>query len=428
MSRSKKKEEEIYKLVDEYFESVTNDDLRPPQWKVSIGGGYYDAKEAKAAIRCYLLGLLSTQKTVVEFEDAFASYMGLSHCAATNSGTSANVLALNTLIESGHLQPGDEVAIPATTFISVATPIIQLGLVPVYIDVNVDTLNMDPTELEKVLQGNHKVKCVIIVHTLGYPAEMDRFVDIAKEHKLKIVEDCCEAHGASFKGKKVGSFGDIATWSFYVAHNMTTAEGGMVGTSSEEYATIIRDLREFGRDRTYTGERYGYTKGNLVDFDERYTFHLIGWNFRMADAPAAFGNEQLKKLDQTNAIRQKNAEYLIRGLAGLGSAFILPPLSNDVYTHVYYSFPLTIKEGSGLSRKGLTQYLESEGVETRAIMCGTLPDQPSLSKAPGRSGGALTNSRYVRDNSFFVGCHPLLDTVDLDYLIEKMTNYVKNIK
>jgi len=426
MSRSPEKEEKIYKLVENYFDDVTNDDLRPPKWKASIGGGYYGADEVNAVIGCYLKGLLSTQKPVIEFENAFSAFMGLEFGIATNSGTSANILALNTLIEAGHLERGDEVALPATTFISVATPILQLGLVPVYIDINRETLNMDMGELQNALEGEHNIKCVMAVHTLGCPSDMGALMSLAKQHDLKVIEDCCEAHGAEFNGKKVGSFGDMATWSFYVAHNMTTAEGGMVATNREEYQKILRDLREFGRDRTYSGERYGYTEGNLVDFDERYTFHQIGWNFRMADAPAAFGHEQLKKLDEMNEIRIKNARYLISGLRKHENVLSLPPILDYSSKHVHYSFPIVIKDASRFPRKAFAQHLESQGIETRAIMCGTLPDQPNLANAPGRSVGDLTNSRYVRDNAFFVGCHPLLGENELDHIIETISNYLTN--
>ncbi|MFT5036460.1 MAG: CDP-6-deoxy-D-xylo-4-hexulose-3-dehydrase [Candidatus Azotimanducaceae bacterium] len=425
MSRSTEKEQDIYKRVEEYFSEITREEMIPSHFKVPIGGGYYGSDEVNAAIKCYLHGFLSTQKPVIDFENAFSKHMGVAHSIAVNSGTSANILALNALKEVGHLKPGDEVALPATTFISVASPILQLGLVPVYIDIDQETLNIDVQELAKALEEkDHKIKCVMVVHTLGMPAPMEEIMVLAKEYTIKVIEDCCESHGAELHGKKVGSFGDIATWSFYVAHNMTSAEGGMVATNSDEYQKVIRDLREFGRDRTYSGERYGYTQDNLVDFDERYTFHRIGWNFRMADAPAAFGHVQLNKLDETNAIRTKSAKYLHAGLKKHKNVLILPKLSDDTFSHVYYTFPMVIKDGVKFPRKEFAQFLESESVETRAIMCGTLPDQPSLAHAPGRSVGDLSNSRYVRDHSFFIGCHPLLGTEELDYAIEKISEYI----
>ena len=153
------------------------------------------------------------------------------------------------------------------------------------------------------------------VHTLGNPADITRIMEIADQNDVKVIEDCCEAHGAEWGGQKIGSYGIISTWSFYVAHHMTTAEGGMALTSDDELDTILRELREFGRDKGYNGERYGMKKAGLINFDERYTFHRIGWNFRMADAPASFGIQQLNKLDSMNETRLINAKYLTNGLS-----------------------------------------------------------------------------------------------------------------
>jgi len=189
-------EKSISALVKDYFKQISNDDLKPPNWKVSIGGGFYGEEEVNAVVECYLHGSLSRQGTVQEFEKNFASYIGVQDCIAVNSGTSANILALNTLLETGELKKGDEVALPATTFISVATPVVQLGLVPVYIDIEEDTLNISGDKLELALEESNKIKCIMIVHTLGCPADMTRLTKISKKYNLKVIEDCCEAHGA----------------------------------------------------------------------------------------------------------------------------------------------------------------------------------------------------------------------------------------
>jgi len=415
--------EEIFQNIKEYFETISTDDIKPSKWKVPIGGGFYGHDEVNAVLECYLNGSLSIQKPVVEFEKNFAAYIGCNYGVATNSGTSANILALNTLIESGDLMPGDKVAIPATTFISVVTPILQLGLVPVYVDIKKD-LNMNMDELKKVLLFEDGIKCVMIVHTLGFPADMSSLLKLSAEYNFKIVEDCCESHGAAIEEKKIGSYGDISTWSFYVAHHMTTAEGGMVLTNSEKYQIILSELREFGRLKTYEGERFGYTKDNLVDFDERYVFHRIGWNFRMADAPAAFGIEQLKKLDKMNETRKSNAKFLIDNLKK-HEDLILPDYSSNERTITYYSFPIILKEDSNINRKSFIQYLESSGVETRAIMCGTLPDQPSLKDSIGIITGDLKISRYIRDRAFFIGCHPMLKEEHLQHTVDTINKYLK---
>lgn len=427
MNNQQKTEAKVYTEIKSYFKNLPKNHFKNPNWVAPIGGGYYDDKEIVAVTKCYINGLLSTQKPVVEFENKFSAYIGNKHGIAVNSGTSANILAFNALLENGDLKKGDEVALPATTFISVATPILQLGLKPVYIDINPKTLNMDMGALAEALQKKNKIKCVIVVHTLGYPADMDALLRLAKKFKFKVIEDCCEAHGAKINGKTVGSFGDIATWSFYVAHNMTTAEGGMIQTNSDTYNVLLRDLREFGRRRVHQGPRYSYSSGKLKDFDERYTFHKVGWNFRMADAPAAFGIEQLKKLDTMNKMRIKNAAYLIKHLQSVSDVLQLPSVVNTAVQHTYYTFPIVIKDTKRIVRKEFARYLESHKIETRAIMCGTLPDQPGLVGTPGRSFGNLKQSRYVRDNALSIGCHPLLGREELDHIITTIKNYISHV-
>lgn len=423
---SLKLENAVYDSVKKYFDSVSIKDIRPNSWKVPIGGGFYGHEEVIEVVKCYLNGSLSIQKPVIDFENKFSDYIGTNYGIATNSGTSANILALNALIDAGYLELGDEIVVPATTFISVATPILQLGLIPVYVDVEVDTLNIDLNELERVVNDDDRnIKGVMIVHTLGNPVDMNRVNKIIGNTDVQIIEDCCEAHGAECDGKKIGSYGIMSTWSFYVAHHMTTAEGGMVLTDSKELDIILRELREFGRDKEYSGERYGMNRGNLKDFDERYTFHRVGWNFRMADAPASFGIQQLKKLDDMNKIRLKHAEYLIENLSQFNQYLQIPSKNTEYNVNTFYSFPIIIKKNAKIQRKNFVRYLESQGIETRAIMCGTLPDQPSLCNEIGIEYGELSQSRYIRDNGFFIGCHPCLEEDDLKYVIETITSYFK---
>lgn len=419
-------QKKVYDSIKDYFDKVSMKDIRPNSWKVPIGGGFYGHEEVNEVVKCYLNGSLSIQKPVMEFEDKFSNYIGTKYGIATNSGTSANILALNALLDAGCLELGDEVALPATTFISVATPILQLGLIPVYVDVEVDTLNLDLDEFEKLLNDNDRnIKCAMIVHTLGNPVDMNRVNRIIGNKDILVIEDCCEAHGAECDGKKIGSYGIMSTWSFYVAHHMTTGEGGMVLTDSKELDIILKELREFGRDKEYSGERYGMTIGNLKNFDERYTFHRIGWNFRMADAPASFGIQQLAKLDDMNQIRLKHANYLIKNLSQFSEHLQIPTENTEYSVNTFYSFPIILKKNTKIQRKNFTQYLESNGIETRAIMCGTLPDQPSLCNEIGIEYGELTQSRYIRDNGFFIGCHPCLEEDDLKHVVKTITNYFK---
>lgn len=417
------KEREIYKSIEQYFQNADPKARRPSSWRVPIGGSFYDAREVNAVLECFFRGWISVQKKVAEFENAFAEYVGAKWGVATNSGTSAITLTLATLLETGDLQRGDEVMVPATTFISDAMAVIQLGLIPVYVDVDPETFNINPEEMEKAIDPK-KTKAALVVHNLGYPSDMDAVMDIAKRYNIKIIEDCCEAHGARYKGKKVGQFGDFAVFSFYVAHNITTGEGGMILTNSDRYHAIVAELREFGRLKSYQGPRYGYSDGQLAEFDERYTFHRLGYNFRMADTPAAFGIEQLKRLDELNSRRTQYARYYWEHLQSLDDTLAFPiSLDDPNIVHAFYGFPIAIKPEAALRRSEFANFLESKGIETRAILCGTLPDQPSLRRAPGRTAGDLPVSRWIRDNAFFIGCHPNLSPEDVQHAVHTITEY-----
>jgi CDP-6-deoxy-D-xylo-4-hexulose-3-dehydrase len=418
-------ETELYNKLEEYFRQTNPKERHPSPFRVSVGGSFYDEKEVKAVLECYLKGWLSTQKKVVEFEKIFSDYIGTQYAVAVNSGTSANTLALNSLMEAGDLKRGDEVIVPATTFVTVATPIIQLGMVPVYVDVDANSLNINPKEIEKAINPG-KTKAIMVVHTLGRPADMAKIMEIAKNCNLKVIEDCCEAHGAEFYGKKVGTFGDLATFSFYVAHNITTGEGGALLTNSDKYYQLVAELREFGRLKSYKGERFGYSDEKLKDYDERYVFQRIGYNFRMADAPAAFGIEQIKKLDALNEQRIRNAKFYIDNLDDkLRAIFQVSSLNDSAIFNVFYAFPLVIKRGLPVSRKKIVKYLESKGIETRALFCSSLPDQPCFKNVPGRTVGQLPVSRWLRDNAFFIGCHPGLNENDLRYVIEALKEAIE---
>jgi len=418
------KEQLVYKAIKEYFNEVSIEDLKPNSWKVPIGGGFYSDEEVNAVVKCYLHGSLSIQKPVVEFENNFSDYIEMKYGIATNSGTSANILALDALIKHGKLKPGDYVVVPSTTFISVATPVLQLGLIPLYVDIDKETLNLDLNELQSAIK-EYKPKCIMAVHTLGNPLDMDKLMNMVEGTDIQLIEDCCEAHGAEWDGKRIGGFGVMSTWSFYVAHHITTAEGGMVCTNDADLNVTLRELREFGRDKSYQGERYGIKSGNLINFDERYTFDKVGWNFRMADAPASFGNEQLKKLDDMIDIRLKNASRLIDGLSKFDNIKTFSH-NTDYKKNSFYSFPIILSDG--ISRNNMARYLESKGIETRSIMCGTLSDQPALCDEPKIEHGNLKASRYIRDNAFFVGCHPLLGDEEIDYVIETINGYLKSIR
>jgi CDP-4-dehydro-6-deoxyglucose reductase, E1 len=377
---------------------------------ITVGWPVYDEKEILRAIDALLDLRLSQGPAVREFEAAFAKYVGTKYAVAVNSGSSANLLALNALIEVGQVARGSEVIIPAATFATVASPIIQLGLIPVYVDVDPVSWNIDPKEAEKAI--TKKTRVIMPVHSFGNPADMKTIMGIARKHKLIVVEDCCEAHGAAIDKKKVGSFGDMGTLSFFVAHNITTGEGGMIFTNSKKYYDALVSLREFGRLKKYPKKRFGLKDPLMGNYDERYMFTNVGYNVRMTDIAASLGIEQLKKLDLLNAKRIRIVKEYQRHLDQYNKFLELPKVRKGDL-HSFYGYPFLVKENSQFSRNKLALFLESRGIETRAFFAGCLPDQPGFKNKPKRVVGKLPESRYVRDKAIFIGCHPALTKIQI---------------
>ena len=409
----------IFKLIDQYYEPL----ISKRKKHIPISDLFYGAEEVKAALDALLDGWISQGKNVFEFEKVFSQKIGVMYGIATNSGSSSNLIALNAVKDMYGFNKETQVIVPASTFATVSMPIIQLGLTPVYVDIDRQSLNIDTESVKNAI--NDKTKILMPVHTLGLPADMENLMDIANYHDLIVLEDCCEAHGASIDDKIVGSWGHISTFSFFVAHNMTTGEGGMILTDDEDLYTRCQSLREFGRykNRTNNSEMY-YTDDILKDYDKRYVFSEIGYNMRMTDICAALGIQQTKKLDGMNKIRIRNAEYLRENFIVSFSKYFEIPMIRKNYKHVYYTFSFTLTEECHFSRRELCEYLDSFGIETRPMMAGTLPDQPGLRKSNGIISGELKNSRYIRDNTLFIGIHPLLDLSDMDYILQIINDFL----
>ncbi len=367
----------------------------------------YDEREAKAILSNFLNGNISQGKNVKLFEKNFSKNIGCKYGIATNSGSSANLLALTALKNIYKLKNNDEVIIPASTFATVAMPIIQIGLKPVYVDIDLDTLNLSIKDLKKAI--TKRTKIIMPVHTLGMPADMKEIIKIAKNKKILVFEDCCEAHGASIKQKKVGSFGVVSAFSFFVAHNITTGEGGMILTNDRKIYNECLSLREFGRinqDKLHS-QRY-YSDKKIKNYDKRYVFTKIGYNVRMTDLQASVGVVQTKKMDKLNKIRALNAKYLDNLIKKyLSKSFITTKYIKN-YFNSRYTFPIIIKKNCKYSRKSICNFLETNKIQTRPMMGGCLPDQPGLRFEKGRSVGPLKVSRYIKDYCFFVGIHPLV--------------------
>lgn len=384
--------------------------------RVTVGFPYYDDREILNALDSLLNIRISQGDKVAAFEKAYARALGMPYAVAVNSGTSANLLALAALIEDRKIPRGSEVIVPAATFSSVVSPILQLGLVPVYADVDAYSWNINPREVARAI--SRKTRVLMPVHSFGNPADMPQLMALARRHRLAVLEDCCEAHGASIRGKPVGSFGDLSTLSFFVAHNLTTGEGGMVFARTRALRTILTSLREFGRlpPEISRERRYVAYDRRLGYYDARNTYVRLGYNVRMTDIAAALGIEQLRKLAAMNRRRCTIVRGYQRGLAPY-RAFLRMPTVRPGTVHSFYGFPFIIEKNAPFARRELVEFLERRGIETRSFFGGCLPDQPAFRAAPGRAVGRLPVSRWIRDNGFFIGCHPALAAAQVSHVI-----------
>lgn len=388
---------------------------------LTVGFPVYDEKEVLAALDCLLSLRLSQGPIVKEFEKEASDYMNVKYAVAVNSGTSANMLALASLLNLGKIQPGDEVIVPAATFSSVVSPIYQLGLVPVYVDVTDTDWFMSVDEVAGAI--SNKTKVIMPVYNLGFPGEIEKLVDLAKEKNLQILEDCCEAHGAERQGIKLGAYGDLSALSFFVAHNITTGEGGMIFTHDEELDTSLRELREFGR-LFESKDRY-YTDNLLSDYDVKYVSKSSGYNVRMTDVAASMGRVQLSKLDNLNEVRRDVVKKISNAIEEKEWLSTIYTREGDKSAH--YGVPILIDPSASFSRKEICIHLESKGIETRPMMMGCLPDQPAFRDLNHKIHGDLRLSRELRDRAFFVGCHPALNDGHIELFKESLNSFYKKI-
>jgi CDP-6-deoxy-D-xylo-4-hexulose-3-dehydrase len=386
---------------------------------ITVGFPVYDEKEVLAALECLLDLRLSQGPIVKAFENETKEYMGMPHAIATSSGTTANTLALASLMNLGLLEKGDEVIVQAATFSSVVSPIYQLGLKPVYVDVSSEDWFISIEEIERAITS--KTRVIMPVYNLGFPGKIEEIVDLAKDKNLKILEDCCEAHGGERQGKKIGSFGDLSALSFFVAHNITTGEGGMVFTPDPEINHTLRELREFGR--VFESNDRFYNDDVLSDYDVRYVSKSVGYNVRMTDIAASMGRIQLSKLDSLNAKRREVVGKIINIITQNDCLSTLHVREGDKSAH--YGVPILIDDSAPFTRKEICIFLESRGIETRAMMMGSLPDQPAFRNLDHKIQGDLRLSRTLRDKAFFIGCHPALNDNHIDQLQDAFDSFFK---
>lgn len=422
MEETIKIRDKIRDLVKDYFSQKEKEQFVPGKTRIPLSIPSYDWEEAYEAIESILSTYVTMGDKVKQFETMFAEYIGIRNAVMVNSGSTANLLALSILtnpVNRDRFEPGDEIITPAVTWATTVFPIVNCGLVPVLVDIDLETLNISVGEVEKAITG--KTKAIMPVHLLGNPCAMKMLMEIAHQHDLLVIEDCCEAHGAEFDGQKVGTFGNLATFSFFFSHHISTIEGGMVLTNNDEYAELARALRVFGWIRDLRDKKEIATK--YRDIDERFLFVNVGYNFRPTEIQGAFGIHQIKKLDSFIGIRRENARYWTDNLAKYSDYFWLPQERAGT-KHVWFGYPITIKPSAPFTREELVQFLEEKGVETRPIMAGNMSEQPAMQLFSYRKIGDLKNSRIIHRNSFFFGNHHGIGEIEREAIVEYIRKFI----
>jgi CDP-6-deoxy-D-xylo-4-hexulose-3-dehydrase len=378
---------------------------------------------------------LTTGRFGAEFEYEFGQFVGTTHAVLVNSGSSANLLALSALtspkLKERRLEPGDEVIAAAAAFPTTVNPIFQNGLVPVFVDIELGTYNIRTDLIEAAITD--RTKAVFVAHTLGNPFDLGRMREICRRRNLWLIEDACDALGATYDGQMIGTFGDLATFSFYPAHQMTMGEGGAVVTSSDELATIVRSFRDWGRDcycepgeSNTCGKRFQWQLGTLpFGYDHKYTFSHIGYNLKVTDFQPAIGLAQLKKVPEFVRRRRANFDYLRAGLSPFEPHLILPraaPRSDPSW----FGFIISVRKESPFTKAELVRFLEENKIETRMVFCGNVVRQPAYEGKTHRVCGDLDNTDFVMNNSFFIGVYPGLSEKHLDYVIGKFAEFFRS--
>ena len=417
----------IHELVKEYVEiKFRKNDFVPAVNNVPVSGKVFDSDDINNIVDSALDGWFTTGRFNTEFEKDLAKYIGCKKVLTVNSGSSANLLAFATLTDSElgdkAIQPGDEVISVAASFPTTINPLIQYGAIPVFVDVDIPTYNIDVIQIEAAITP--KTKAIIIAHTLGNPFNVEEVSRIAKKNKLWLIEDCCDALGARFNNTHVGNFGDIATLSFYPAHHITMGEGGAVFTNNAKLVKIIESFRDWGRDcwcasgcDNTCGKRFEWELGDLpYGYDHKYIYSRIGYNLKITDMQAALGLSQLKKLDGFVEARTRNHALLKKGLQKHTDKLILPEATYGSIPS-WFGFLITLKKDIGIDRKEMIRRLTEAKIDTRLLFAGDVRKQPFFKNCNYRSVGNLENTEIVLHDTFWIGVTPMINDAMIEHVI-----------
>ncbi|MBE0683421.1 MAG: lipopolysaccharide biosynthesis protein RfbH [Anaerolineales bacterium] len=425
----------IRALTAEYFtEAFPLREFIAGESPVPVSGKVFDEVEMQHLVDSSLDFWLTTGRFADQFQKEFSKFMGVRNTILVNSGSSANLVALSCLtspqLGDKALKPGDEVITVAAGFPTTVNPIIQNNLVPVFIDVHIPTYNVDVNYLEAALSS--RTRAIMIAHTLGNPFDLETVTEFARKHDLWLIEDCCDAVGATYNGRRVGTFGALATTSFYPAHHITMGEGGAVLTDKPKLKTLAESFRDWGRDcwcepgkDNTCGKRFEHQLGELpYGYDHKYTYSHIGYNLKATDMQAAVGLAQMQKIDSFIVRRRENFAYLHARLYDLQEYFILPEATNNSEPS-WFGFPLAVRSGSPFDRNQVVEFLNSRKIATRLLFGGNLVRQPAYKNIPKRTIGKLENSDFVMNNVFWIGVYPGLTMEMLNYVVDVFHDLAK---
>ena len=417
------------KIKDKLFKKIM-----PGQDYIPVTGKVLDTNDILLGVDSLLDCWLTSGRYTSDFESKLADYIGSKRALLVNSGSSANLNAFYTLtsptLKNRALKKGDEVITVAAGFPTTINPIIQFGCIPVFVDIKIPTYNIDAEKIEAAI--SKKTKAIMLAHSLGNPFNLKIVMEIAEKHNLWVIEDDCDSLGATFNDKKTGSFGDLATLSFYPAHHITMGEGGAVLINNRRLQMPALSFRDWGRDcycetgcDNTCGKRFEWNLGELPQgYDHKYIYSHIGFNLKITDIQAAIGCSQIDKIDSFILARRNNHSYLYQKLKSLESYFILPertPNSNPSW----FGFMLTLRNSNLFKRNELVQYLEKHKIGTRLFFGGNLTRQPAYLNSNFRISDNLKNTDRVMNDSFWIGVWPGLKEIHLDYMVEVLTNFIK---
>ena len=420
MVKMKKSSKVLKQYIDEHLASES--EFIPGKSYVKLIEPSFDSDEIIEAIDSLTSTNVTMGKKVKKFEDLFTKYLDSKYSSMVNSGSSANLVALSALTHpefQKKVKKNTEVITPAVTWATTVFPIFNVGLKPKFVDINLDDFCIDVNSAENAV--NNKTSMMLPVHLLGNVCDMKHVNEVASKKNLLVMEDCCEAHGAEFKNKKVGTIGDIGTFSFFLSHHITTIEGGMVTTKNKMLHELSKSLRAFGWIRDLESKNKIIKKYSKID--PRFLFTRIGYNLRPTEIQGSFGIHQIKKLDKFIKKRENNAKYWSKKFSQYEDYFIIQKQNKNTKP-VNFSYPLTIRKDAPFSRESLVKFLEKNKIETRPIMAGNFIEQPVIKYIQHTKQGSLPNSKLVMKNSFFFGNHHKITPQMREFVVAKISEYI----